>query len=265
MNFSKKNHELIPKNENNMSKTQKQHLNDKLQKSSVLFLQLGLVLALFFVYTALEYESIKKEFPLAEVVPDEPQTAITNDVIFTIERKKVQKSPKERPQTNSTEVFTKVPDTELTPEQILEPVDPDEPTINEKINSLPGDDTLTPDPDEIIDFKVLEEVPVFPGCEGLEKEASKQCFAKGISKFVNKKFNTDIAETLNAQGKQKIWVEFKIDKKGMVTDIKARSPYKKLEKEAIRVVKKLPQMTPGKQRTKPVNVKYTLPIIFQVY
>jgi len=33
-----------------------------------------------------------------------------------------------------------------------------------------------------------------------------------------------------------------------------------LEKEAIRVVNMIPDMTPGKQRGRPVGVKYTLPI-----
>jgi protein TonB len=36
------------------------------------------------------------------------------------------------------------------------------------------------------------------------------------------------------------------------------------KKEAKRIMNKLPQFTPGKQRRKPVKVKYTLPITFHV-
>jgi len=44
----------------------------------------------------------------------------------------------------------------------------------------------------------------------------------------------------------------------------ARGPHARLEKEAIRVVELLPDMTPGKQRGRPVGVKYTLPITLVV-
>jgi len=43
-----------------------------------------------------------------------------------------------------------------------------------------------------------------------------------------------------------------------------KAPHKQLEKEAKRILKKLPQFTPGKQRRKSVKVKYTLPISFQI-
>ena len=63
---------------------------------------------------------------------------------------------------------------------------------------------------------------------------------------------------------QRIFVIFKIDKKGNIVNIEARAPHKKLKEEAIRVVKLLPKMMPGRQRGKPVGVKYGLPIVFKV-
>jgi len=116
-----------------------------------------------------------------------------------------------------------------------------------------------------IDFFILEEAPIFPGCEGLKGNASKKCFTKQMSKFVNRTFDTCIAEELNLTGKQRIFALFSIDKNGLVTDIIIKAPHKKLEKEALRIIQKLPEMIPGKQRTKPVAVKYTLPFIFEVY
>ena len=74
-----------------------------------------------------------------------------------------------------------------------------------------------------------------------------------------------MAERENILGKQKIWVQFTIDKNGKVVALFARSPYRVLEKEAKRVLNKLPKMTPGKQRAHHVAVKYTLPIVFEVY
>ena len=85
-----------------------------------------------------------------------------------------------------------------------------------------------------------------------------------VKQFVSTTFNTGLAGDLGLEGKQRIFVTFKIDKHGNVADVRARAPHPKLEEEAIKVVKKLPHMTPGKQRGVAVGVLYGLPIIFQV-
>ena len=85
-----------------------------------------------------------------------------------------------------------------------------------------------------------------------------------ISRLIQKKFNADLASPLGLSGRQKIDVQFKIDKTGKVTDIKTRAPHPRLEKEAERVIKIIPEMTPGRQSNKNVGVIYTLPIIFRV-
>ena len=59
-------------------------------------------------------------------------------------------------------------------------------------------------------------------------------------------------------------VQFKIDQTGKVVDIKTRAPHPALEKEAKRVINKIPEMKPGMQQDKPVGVLYNLPIKFNV-
>jgi protein TonB len=63
-------------------------------------------------------------------------------------------------------------------------------------------------------------------------------------------------------GKQgKVYVSFIIDKEGNVTNVEiVRGVEKHLDKEAIRVIKKMPKWKPGKQRGIPVKVKYTIPV-----
>ena len=91
------------------------------------------------------------------------------------------------------------------------------------------------------------------------------CFSKQISKYINRKFNAGLAEELGlAPGVQRIFTLFKIDKNGNIVDIQARAPHKKLKEEAIRVIKLLPKMEPGKQQGTPVKVRYSMPIIFKV-
>ena len=86
-----------------------------------------------------------------------------------------------------------------------------------------------------------------------------------INAHVGKNFDINLAQELGlTEGRQKVYVQFKIDKQGKVTDIRARGPHVRLEKEAVRVVELLPNMTPGMQRTRPVRVSYTLPITLVV-
>jgi protein TonB len=54
------------------------------------------------------------------------------------------------------------------------------------------------------------------------------------------------------------------DKFGKVVDVMAKAPHPKLEKEALRVARLLPDMTPGKQGGKDVAVLFSLPIIFEI-
>ena len=115
--------------------------------------------------------------------------------------------------------------------------------------------------EEIVSFAEIDEVPIFPGCEKLEKPLQKVCLQKEIQKHIARKFQSDLVYNLGLDpGKKRIYVMFKIDKEGYVVDVKSKGPHKALEREAIDVVKLLPQMIPGKHKGKNVNVKYTLPI-----
>jgi periplasmic protein TonB len=60
-------------------------------------------------------------------------------------------------------------------------------------------------------------------------------------------------------------VSFVISKTGEITNVKAANKtHPILEAEAIRIIKLLPRMTPGKQKGEPVNVAYTIPINFKL-
>ena len=118
---------------------------------------------------------------------------------------------------------------------------------------------------EEVPFSLVEDVPVFPGCENKNNnEARKKCMSEKITKIVVRRFNTDLAGDLGLSGRQRILVIFKIDKSGYITDIRARAPHPRLEKEAKRVIGLIPRMKPGKQRGQAVIVPYSLPIIFTV-
>ena len=111
--------------------------------------------------------------------------------------------------------------------------------------------------------EIIDNVPVYPGCKGSELKKRK-CMSERIAKFVERKFNTDIAADLGLTGRQRISVIFKIDTLGNITGVRARAPHPRLEQEAVRVINLLPRIKPGIKNGKPVIVPYSIPMIFQV-
>ena len=105
-------------------------------------------------------------------------------------------------------------------------------------------------------------VPEYPGCKKGNNEKKRKCMSDKIAKFIAKEFDVGCADGLGLSGRQRISVVFKIDTLGRSIDIRARARHRKLEREAVRVIRMLPIMKPGIQDGKKVIVPYSLPIFF---
>ena len=127
------------------------------------------------------------------------------------------------------------------------------------INSIEIDEE-----DVDVPFSVVEEPPIYPGCENLDEKQRKQCTSTAINQFVQRNFNTNIAGYLNLTGRQRVNSIFKINKYGNVSSIQSRGTHPRIEEEANRVIALMPKMQPGKQRGRVVAVPYSLPIIFTI-
>lgn len=133
-----------------------------------------------------------------------------------------------------------------------------------------------------VPFAVIEEVPVFPGCSGDNRQKAA-CLNAKMRKHIGRYFNVDAVMCLKFEvvdlgdgkkenicvkelpkGRVKMYATFRINKDGGVDKIKVKAPYNLLKTEVIKVINKLPKMTPGKQRGKTIGVQYTLPISFNV-
>ena len=117
------------------------------------------------------------------------------------------------------------------------------------------------DSEEIFDFTVVENKPVFQGCEYLMTEEDRfKCMNVELMKYIAENFNfPKKAAKKGVQGK--IYVSFVIEKNGEVDHVRVvRGVHPLLNKEAKRVVKSLPKFTPARQRGKPVRMQYTVPI-----
>ena len=101
-------------------------------------------------------------------------------------------------------------------------------------------------------FVVVEEMPTFPGGE------------KAMFDYIYANIQyPEIAKENNIQGR--VILRFCVTYKGGVDQVSILKPVDpSLDNEAIRVIKTLPQWKPGKQGGKPVNVWYSLPVVFQL-
>ncbi len=237
----------------------KKHPKANLENYSKLFAQLGLVLSLFIAYLLIQNKTFDNQIAMLSTqdrqLIDETEQLI--DII--IEQPKLQSQPQKKV---IIDVIEQIKDNVDIEETVIDVVDVDTPVDISNIIDVKIDEDF--DPKDEVDYIMLEEAPLFPGCKGTNEER-KACFSKQINKYINRKFNAGLAEELGlAPGVQKIYTLFKIDKYGNIVDIQARAPHKKLKEEAIRVIKLLPKMEPGKQQGIPVKVRYSMPIVFKV-
>jgi protein TonB len=109
-----------------------------------------------------------------------------------------------------------------------------------------------PKPKEPEIFTVVEQNPEFPDGQA------------ALMKYLaaNIKYPT-LARENNISGK--VILQFVVDEDGGISDIKAaRGIGGGCDEEAIRVVKSMPKWKPGKQRGRPVKVRFTLPVSFKL-
>tara|TARA_B110000967_G_scaffold120221_1_gene122886 strand:- start:16802 stop:17554 length:753 start_codon:yes stop_codon:yes gene_type:complete len=239
------------------SRLPKKDPKSDVSRNAAIYFSMGLLLMLFISNQSINYKSydksaidigalnldqeIEEEIPIIEQIktpPPPPPPPAAPEVIEIVEDEaEVEETVIETSETDQEEEIVEVEEVEV--EEVEEDVE--------------------------VPFAVIENVPVFPGCEKGSNKDKKNCMSAKISKFVNDKFNSeDLATDLGLTGRQRISVIFKIDKNGNITNVRSRAPHPALEKEAARVIKLLPKMKPGRQRGKAVIVAYTLPIVFDI-
>ena len=124
-----------------------------------------------------------------------------------------------------------------------------------------------PPPKQVVDdiFRVVEEMPSFPGCESVDEKAErKKCADEKLLQFIYQNIKyPSIARENGVEGNAVI--SFIIEKDGSITDAKVvRDPGAQTGSEALRVVKMMPNWNPGKQRGRPVRVQFNLPVKFKL-
>ena len=223
-----------------------------LNKDRNLYFVMGLTLVLGVTWGAIEYKTYEKVFDLAalDMLEDDDE-----DIPIT---EQLKTPPPPPPPPPAPEVIEVVEDEEEVEETVIESTETDQDEII--IEEIEVEEEFE---DIDVPFAVIEDVPIFPGCESVAKSQRRACFQEQMNKHIRRNFRyPEIAQEMGIQGR--VYVNFIIAKDGSITNIRMRGPDKNLENEAQRIISRLPQMTPGKQRGRAVRVPFSIPITFRL-
>lgn len=210
-----------------------------LQNRRVLFMEIGLAVALVAVVGAFAWGQTEKKIEAIDMqvapIDEEIIIATTED----------QKPPEVKVQTvqvlsdfinivkNDQQISTEFDFNEFSDDFVIEV-----PTVvEEEVEEIP--------------VFVAEEMPTFQG-------GDLNTFRNWVQSRLE---YPRMAQENNIQGK--VILQFVIERDGTLTNIQEiASPDRSLTEEAIRVLRQSPKWSPGKQRNRPVRVAYILPIDF---
>tara|TARA_R110002051_G_scaffold235321_2_gene296766 strand:+ start:4128 stop:4829 length:702 start_codon:yes stop_codon:yes gene_type:complete len=223
-----------------------------LNKKSSMYFVFGLLLVLAMVYVALEWKTFESDIYIDQAM-NTKESEIVED---PVEKFKIEE-PKAKPVLPQ-EIKIEENDTEVEETEIIAiEVDADTEVLEA------SDLEVIDGPDEVeVNWITIEEVPVFPGCE--DEKDKKACFNNMMQKHIRKNFRyPELAQEMGLQGR--VSTQFIINKDGSIGTIRKRGPHELLEKEAARILSKLPKMTPGMQRGNAVKVPFSIPITFKLH
>ena len=221
-----------------------------LTKNSSLYFVIGLSVVLLVTWQTIEWKTYKKtyDYEALNVEDDDDEDIPITEQI---------KTPPPPPPPPAPEVIEVVEDEEEIEETVIESTE----TAQEEIVEVEVLEEEFEDVD--VPFAIIEYVPIYPGCENVPKSKRRDCFQEQINKHIRKNFRyPEIAQEMGIQGR--VFVSFIISKDGTISNIRKRGPDKNLEREAERIISKLPKMTPGKQRGRAVRVPFSIPITFRL-
>lgn len=216
---------------------------------------IGYVLILAAIFVAFEWT--QRDRKIVEMEPVFTSTFEEDMIPITQQKELVAPPPAAAPKV--AEILNIVDDeTELTEEEVETTEE-----VNQAITTVQGTGAPTAvvsgpvgpvveEVDEDRIFDIVEDSPEFPG--GMDA-----CM-KWLGEHIK---YPSICQEQGIQGR--VMVSFVVNKDGSIVDVKTvRSPDPYLTKEAERVVKMMPRWKPGRQRNKPVRVKFVLPVLFRL-
>ncbi|HET6243210.1 MAG: energy transducer TonB [Bacteroidetes bacterium] len=219
-----------------------------LEKKKPMFLKIGLVISISLVLMALEWKSYEgNSSGLGELLINHAEEEM---IPITIPEIPLPPAP-------PVIIELVLVDNEIAIEKQVE-INSTESDQTTYVEIIPEVESI----DEVEFFRIVEEMPSFPGCESIvDFDQRKMCTDEKIQQFLFK--NTKYPQmSFDAGITGTVYVSFTIGPDGKTKNISIARGVKGLDDEAIRVIESFPVFSPGKQRGKPVTVAYTLPFKF---
>lgn len=235
----------------------KKNPNAEIGRNSSLYFMIGLTSVLLVTWQSLEVKVYEKESKVSEVVQ------LTDDLKEDVPVTEMIRTTPPPPPPSAPDVIEIIEDVDDVEETIIESTESSQETyIEDAIVNINDVEVEEVEDDVVVPFAIIENVPVFPGCEDLQtQEERKACFNEKVQEHIKKNFDYPAA-ALDMHITGRVHIQFVIDSKGNVTNIQKRGPDRLLEEEAVRIIASLPKVKPGEQRGKKVSVKYSIPINF---
>lgn len=213
---------------------------------------LGLLLALTTFYVALEY-NITPDDPLDD--PDLLEQLTLDPELSSLLRpeNELALAPKAEPKP-TTKLVVADEEVELEPQQEEQPMETD---VNGDMEAQEDtEEELMPPPpddDEAVSFRVVEDLPQFPG--------GPVEMMKWLTR--NLKYPKQLEER-KIQGK--VVAEFIVNKDGSITNVNIAVPSTSIifDREVARVLRMMPRWTAGMQDGKPCRTKVCIPVVFRL-
>jgi len=212
---------------------------------------LGLVAALAIVFVALEF-TVEPDDPLDDPDLLDQLTIDAELAPLLQEENELALAPKAEPKPT---IKLKVVDEEEEPSPEL--LDDDEPVESEPPDDMAAVSEEATEPplpadDEVQDFRVVEDLPQFPG--------GPTELMKWLTR--NLKYPRT-ASDLKRQGK--VVAEFIVNKDGSVTDVRVVSTFnQQCSEEVLRVLRMMPRWTAGIMDGQPCRTKVCIPVVFRL-
>ncbi len=227
-----------------VKKTEKASLENK----RLLFVEIGFIAALLFVWGAFSYST--KEKKVAVLEDTNVEVEVEEMVPIT------QETPPPPPETAKIPVLSDqidIVDDEVTVDDDMFMNLEDDANMGVEIMDYVENVQEEVVEEEAIPFQLVEEKPSFNGGD-----------ANKFSEWVNGRLvYPEIAKENGVSGR--VTLQFTVEADGSVTNVKVlRGVDSSLDKEAVRVVSSSPKWKPGKQRDRAVKVSYTFPVVFQL-
>ncbi len=226
-------------------------------RNSSLYFMVGLTSVLFVTWQSLEvkfYEKESKAIEVAQLVDELKEDVPMTEAIHTTPPPPPLAAP---------DVIEIVEDVEDVEETVIESTESSQDTYVENA-MVKIEDVVVEEVEEeiVVPFAIIENVPVFPGCEIYDTQAQrKECFNQKVQEHIRDNFQYP-PDALEMHITGRVYVQFVIDSQGRISNIEKRGPDRLLEKEAVRIMSLLPQVKPGQQRGRSVSVRYSIPINF---